>query len=340
MTLKDIAVQAGVSVSTVSRVLNDTSNSFASEAVRQRIWEIVQQTGYTPNPTARSLRIGDTTYKKKPSMSIACFLARTRTPDENPYFAQLTRSIEQTAFNLGYTIPYYFTQLDFANPSTLSRILNTEVDGAIALGRFSSLKVTNSLHYHYKNIVYTGLVGVSNVWDQIICDGYEASKTAMRHLIDLGHKHIAYVGETQNECRYTGYIDALNEAKIPVIPSLISHCAAYEMSGYECTRTIMKESQIKPTAIFCRNDNTALPALKCLTEMGYRVPQDISLIGIDDIMMSSLVTPMLTTIHIPIAEMGQVAVQTLVSRINKQHTIPMKITLPFRLVVRCSTRKL
>jgi DNA-binding LacI/PurR family transcriptional regulator len=340
MTLKDIARQAGVSVTTVSRVLNDSSNTFASEKVRQRIWEIVQKTGYSPNPNARNLKMGNVSGKRKPSMAIACFLARSRTPDENPFFAQITRAIEQAALQFGYAIPYYFTQLDNANQTTLNRILDTEVDGAIALGRFSSAKVAQSLSSHYKNIVYTGLVGAANDWDQVICDGYEAAKAAMRYLIDAGHRHIAFVGETERECRYQGYLEALNEAKIPIIPSLTSSCATHGVEGYRHTRLLLEKAQVTPTAILCTNDNTALPALKCLLEMGYSVPKDISIMGIDDIMMSSMVSPMLSTVHVPIPELGQIAIKTLISRINKEHTLPMKIVLPYQLVIRESTCKL
>lgn len=337
MTLKEIAYLAGVSISTVSRVLNSPDDSFASKEVRERIWKIVRETGYVPNASARSLRMGE----KAPATHfgmISCIFGRTKTPADNPFFAQIARAIEQQALQMRYIVNSSYSIFDLRDTDMLKKVMAMPTDGAIVLGWFGA-ETRTLLERIYKNIVYTGLNSVDAQWDQVNCDGYQVGLTAMRHLLDLGHTRIAYVGETKHEIRYVAYKDALSQSGVPFDRLLVSECPLDGASGYMGVEKLLNQTDPLPTAIFCGNDMTAIAAIKRMNELGISIPQDISVIGVDNIDFAQYISPMLTTVGIPKEEMGQTAVRTLVDRINKQHRLPMRILLPHKLIIRESTSK-
>ena len=192
----------------------------------------------------------------------------------------------------------------------------------------------------YKNIVYVGRNIISAKWDQIICDGYECTKTAIKHLIELGHQQIAYIGETANEIRYQGYIASLKENGLEFAQNRVVNCRQNSVGGYQGAQQLILSATSLPTAVFCANDTVAIGALKSFTEAKIKVPDQISIISIDNIQMSGYVTPMLSTIEVPIAEMGTLAVSTLIGRLKKAHKLPIKIFLPCRLIQRDSVANL
>lgn len=338
MTLKDIAERANVSVSTVSRVINSPDNSFATEEVRERIWKIVHESGYVLNQAARNLKKNAKNKAKVSSKTISCIFGRTKTPADNPFFAQVARAIEYQSLQMGYVIASSYSAFDIRDKTTLQRILALETDGAIIMGRFEN-EVRTFLTKHYKNIVYTGLNTISAQWDQVICDGYEAAKTAMQYLIDLGHTRIAYIGETAHEIRYHAYTDALKQNNISFNQTLVSNVPLDANGGYAGAEKLITAVHLMPTAIFCGNDMTAIAAIRKLKEQGIRVPTDISVIGIDNIDISQYVSPLLTTVNIPKEELGKAAVRLLIDRINNTYQLPMKVLLPHQLIVRESVTK-
>ena len=324
-----------MSPSTVSRILNSPDNSFASEEVRNRVWQVVQSVGYTPNETARNLRMKKND-KKLPSKTIACIFARTKNPMDNPFFSQIARAIEQQAISMGYVVSYSFSAFDIENTSIIERIVSTSVDGVVVLGKFST-NIMRFLNHHYKNIIYVGLNNIDVCWDQVICDGYEAAICAMRYLIKMGHHSIAYLGEIKNEVRFQAYADALAETGIKLDKKLMVDCESGGSGGYTGALALLK-SDAAVSAIFCINDITAIAAIKYIRERKLNVPKDISVISIDDIEMAQYVTPMLTTVKIPKSELGKMAVKTLVDRIERGHRLSMKVTLPHNLIIRESVR--
>lgn len=327
MTLKEIAQEAGVSISTVSRVINRSNKSVASQEVQERIWEIVRRTGYTPNSTARELKKGSSSSKKILSRSIACIFARITSQTADAFFTTLARSIEKEAFAHNYILKYTFTAFDFDNPDTFRFITDTPVDGVAVLGRCDK-PMLKFLKQSYKCVAYTGLNNLNAKYDQIICDGYQAALTATNHLLQLGHTKIAYIGETKNEDRYLGYLHALEAAKIPFCSKYVSNVLLSSVGGYEGMKQLLKQ-EADVSAVFCCNDITAIGAMKAIQEKGLRIPNDISVISIDDIDMAQYLTPMLTTIHVPVEELGAITAKILIDRIEGGHHLPMRISLPF-----------
>lgn len=332
MTLKEIAQEAGVSISTVSRVINKSSKSPASKEVQDRIWEIVRRTGYTPNTMARDLKRGVRDKKDSFSHSIACLFARTPDGVTDSFFSPLARSIEKEAFRHNYILKYTFTAFDINHPSTFRLISDNDVDGVAVLGRCDK-QLLKFLKQYFKCVVYAGLNNLDAKYDQIICDGYEASLCAMEHLFSLGHKNIAYIGETQWENRYRGYCSALAAHRLPLKSEYVVNVMLSSEGGYRGTKKLF-DRNTEISAIFCPNDITAMGAMKAVNEHGYSIPQDISIISIDDIDTAQYLRPMLTTIHIPVEEMGQMAAKTLIDRIEGGHKLPLKVSLPFYIAKR------
>lgn len=332
MTLKDIAQEAGVSISTVSRVINKSSKSAASQEVQERIWEIVRRTGYTPNATARDLKNGTKKEEKKPSRFIACIFARTSDGAADSFFAPLARSIEKEAFRYNYILKYTFTAFDIHHPATFQQLSDNQADGVAVLGRCDK-QLLKFLKQYFKYVVYVGLNSLDARYDQIICDGYQASIASMEYLFQLGHTKIAYIGETQSEDRYRGYCAALASHMLPLQRESVINVPMTSEGGYQGATKLL-QSRHDISAVFCPNDITAIGAIKAIQEQGYSIPQEISIISIDDIDTAQYLTPMLTTVHIPREELGQMAAKILIDRIEGGHHLPMKVQLPFYIAQR------
>ncbi|HAX51944.1 LacI family DNA-binding transcriptional regulator [Muricomes intestini] len=339
MTLKEVAARAGVSVSTVSRIINSPDDSFARKEVRERVWAIIKETGYTPNLNARELKQGKSKARNTSEGALACILGRTRTLDDNPFFAQLSRVVEQQAMERKYPVRLSYSVFDVKDASALEKIEAIHVDGAVVLGRFNEYSM-DFLQQHYKNIVYVGRNHVNAPWDQVICDGYEATQIAMEHLISYGHQRIAYIGETLNEIRYQAYRDSIRRHSLDSSRRLVCETSHSSEGGYRGADLLLKLGIPLPTAVFCAADVSAIAALRRFTEARIKVPDQISVVSMDNIEMSGYVSPMLTTVGMPIMEMGNMAVQTLIGRIQKQHKLPLKIDLPNRLILRESVSNL
>lgn len=333
MTLKDIANQAGVSVSTVSRIINGHASNAASKQVQDKVWEIARAGGYVPNTSAQALKGGNA--KRQLSRSIACIYARSADAQNDAFFSLLTRSIEREALKEGYVVKYSFTAFDLHSPATNHLITNNEVDGVIVLGRCDA-ETLRFLKDHFRKIVYTGLNALDADYDQVICDGNAVATDAMEYLFSLGHTRIGYIGDTKKETRYDSYCNALKNHRIPFDKALVTPVPISSEGGYQGARRIL-ERACDVTAFFCMNDITALGAIKAIQDCGLRIPEDISVISMDDIEIAQYISPMLTTMHIPIEEMGKMAAKILIDRINNGHSLPLKLSLPYYLAKRDST---
>lgn len=256
-----------------------------------------------------------------------------------PFFSSLTRSIEQEALKEGFIVKYSFSAYDINNPATHHQILNNEVDGVAVLGRCDK-ETLKFLKLHFKKVVYTGLNALDAEYDQVICDGYAVATDAMEYLFQLGHVRIGYIGDMKKEVRYSAYRDALKKHNIPLDNNLVTHVPTSSDGGYQGAKRIL-ENVSDVTAFFCINDITAIGTLKAIQDCNYKIPEDISVISMDNIDISQYVSPMLTTMHIPIEEMGKMTAKILIDRINNGHSLPLKISLPYYLVKResCTMRK-
>ncbi len=321
MSLKKIAEMTGVSPSTVSRVLNNKGPGCASQEVRDRIWAAARELHYVPDPHGKLLRTGKET--ARPQYEFTIIRGRFDNLETDPFFQELFRNMEKEIFAQNCTIRHVLPAHSFAGQIP-------ETDGYIIQGRCPE-SLLDRLKKVSENIVYVGRNQRNFDIDEVICDGYKAAMIAMEHLLENGHKKIAYIGDCSYETRYIGYLEALLAKNLALDHSLIFHTNQTESAGYEAAKKLLTDCQA--TAVFCANDSTALGYLRALKEQSgdKKAP---ALVSIDNIEAAQFTNPPLTTVNIPNEEMAKAAVNILISRIQHRHREYVRIEFPCRLVVR------
>lgn len=335
--LKDIAKETGLSISTVSRILsNDPNRSFSDEAIA-KVQEAAGRLGYFEKYRMRSKAL--TTMR----LSIACILTSDHETYLSPFFAALLEGVQEEVFRQSSRNALTFHTLYVKDPSFPAFLETTNLDGAIILGR-TTIDTIQRLKRSIPTLLYAGVNRLGNGVDEVICDAESATKEAVEHLLALGHRAIGFIGhipqkdETINEHRFNGYLGALRKAGIEYDDSLVVNTILTATGGYQATKTLISRGKI-PTAIFCSNDTVAMGVLKALDEAGIHVPNDLSLIGFDNIEATAFTKPALTTIDIPKRDLGRLAVKTLLDRIESKRTFPVSVRLPFTLIRRESCKE-
>lgn len=329
ITIKDIARRASVSVATVSYVLNDTR--YVSPELRARVIEAIEELGYRPNLVARSLR-----------------QSRTKTiglivPDNsNPFFAEIAKGVEDSGFNVGYSVILCNSNaMPERELAYLEMLSAKQVDGIIFIATTAEIR-------HIRPLVEGGIPAVifyrdsSDMdVDRFMIDNHQAGYLATEHLIQLGHEHIACIqpasATTPSALRVTGFRRALevhglscDEALMPRGDNLIS--------GGQRIGAQLLASGRKFTAVYAGNDAMAIGCIRALRDHGVRVPDDVSVIGTDDIMLASVFEPSLSTIAQPKYEAGRQAVDMLMDRLRGDYEGgPRQIQLDIQLMIRDST---
>ncbi|WP_095174529.1 MULTISPECIES: LacI family DNA-binding transcriptional regulator [Blautia] len=341
MTLKDIAKEAGVSISTVSRVINNKGSNAASKHTQDKIWSIVRKNGYIPNAAARILKNGSPVPDQSaPSYSIDCIYGDHSRTDVSPLYQELERAIEQIALRQKCTVRRSFFLEEFSFPPTPPKTQKNNADGAVLFGkRCLTQRQLELLEATYRHLVYIGINPLDLKCDQVICNGYHASVTAVKYLYRLKHKKIGYLGEQKENSCFQGYKQALKELNLPFhITNTVNVKQTIE-GGYHGTRLLM-ERGVDITAILCADDLTAIGAMQCYREYKQKIPKDISVIGIGDIPHAQRTAPMLTTIHVPIEELANIALKVLLDRIQGGHKLELKVELPHYIAKRNSCARL
>ena len=329
MGIKEIARLAGVSPSTVSRVVNSGDPSAASPETQERIWEAVRSLGYVPNQSARSLR--QPQKQAKPIIrEIDCVYARVSGPMIDPFFTTLMHAAEMEALSLGYNLRYQYPISDLQ--SGIFNKSRSNANAAIVLGRAND-RIIHLLQKHYKHLVCTSLQDQDFPVDQVISSGYQAAANCVRYLHSLGHRRICYLGEIENEQRYQGYLDTMHSLGITENRHYIMNTLFSPSGGYEAIKRLL-DSRQPFTAILCANDMLAVGAMKALREHRLQIPRDVSLIGINDMETLRYLDPMLTAVNIPLDEMGRHVAHLLIDRMEGRHKLPVKLILPNTLIYR------
>ena len=328
MSLKRIAEMVGVSPSTVSRVLNNTSSTCASKEVRDKIFEAARKIGYQPNESARNLRM--VSGKNIVQKHISIVLARINKLEEDPFFYEL-RNLEIDLFEEHAVID----DIVYAEEKLTDNISKSQ--GVIILGRCSE-KLLDQILLWNKNVVGIWRNSMNFNVDEVVCDGKKAAELAMNYLISLGHRNIAYIGDCSYESRYVGYCNSLIHHNIPMNYEQIKQTNQTGEEGRKAMEELLESSE-NFSAVFCANDVTAIHVLEVLKEWRRKHKKrisEISVISIDNIEESQDTSPLLTTIHIPRKEMAHMAVNLLLDRIEKKHSEAIRIEFPCRIINRSS----
>lgn len=329
VTIKDIAKHAEVSTATVSYVINESR--YVSPERKARVLEAVEELGYYPNDNARSLR-------SKKTSAIGLII-----PDNaNPFFAEIAKGVEDAGFAAGYTVILCNSNAMLERElAYLDVLLSKRVDGIILFPTTTELE---QVHTIIKRGIPTAVFyrnpGDLDV-DMFALDNLQAGYEATKHLLDLGHTQIACIKPLSltnpSAQRIDGYKKALSEQGLSWHESLMPQ-GNNQISGGEQAALSLLKSEQSFSAIFACNDAMAIGAMRALRESGLRVPEDVSIIGFDDIILASYVNPPLTTIATPKQDAGRLAVERLLERINGRYEGgPRQFLLDFKLVIRQST---
>jgi len=328
--MRQIAERAKVSIGTVSHVINDTAK--VREKLRQRVLHAIDSLGYQPSQLARGLRRNQT--------NIVVMII----PDiTNPFFPAVVRGAEDVAYKHSLRLvlcntdndaqkeTFYLNEMRSYRPAGWLVIPATDSQMAIQL-KSSAASWPPVICIDRQPQGWTG--------DAVVVANEAGARDATRHLLRMGHRQLAVITGplrlTNAKERLTGFKRALAEAKVHIEPEYIQEARFDRQSGYESATRLLRMLP-RPTAIFACNDLMALGVLMAAREMGLRCPEDISIVGFDDLDFAEFTAPALTSVHQLGYQLGTTAARLLLERMNSRKQIPKKVVLPSELKIRHST---
>jgi LacI family transcriptional regulator len=328
VTHRDVAERAGVSVATVSYVINHGPRPVSADA-RQRVEAAIEELGYVPNELARSLRLQQTSLVGLIIPSLA-----------NPVYGEVSRALERVCTQEGMLVVLCNSDRVEERERRFVHMLRAkQVDGVVITPHGEPLPLLQPLLAAQIPVVVLehAVAGLPC----IVIDEVAGGRLATEHLIGLGHHRIALIRRHPTRAmswqRHDGYRDALAAGGLAYDPDLVIHCGSSPAEGYQAMQQLLAQRQ-PPTAVFVHNDILALGALRAIEDGGLCVPRDVSIVGYDDIANAAYLTPALTTVRIPKEEMGALAGRTIMALAQAETPPPPHtVTLSVELIVREST---
>ena len=326
-TLEEIAKLSGASRSTVSRVVNNDPN--VSEKTRRKVLEVIQRVNYHPNVMARSLAGGRTRIL---GLAIPTGVSRLFT---DPFFPLLIQGVSSACNQQDYSVMLWVAEADYERRSVNKVTQNQLIDGLIVASMLLEDPLVESL---IENDIPTVLIGRhpnNTSISYVDVDNHNSAREIVSYLLRLGYRRIATVTGPQNMIagadRYEGYKVALRQWGITLEPGLVADGDFSEEAAYSAMRRILPH---KPDAVFAASNSMAIGVLRALNEAGLRVPEDVAVVGFDDMPFAAHTTPPLTTVRQPVLRAGSMAADTLMSIIDNPGSAPRRIILPTELVIR------
>ncbi len=332
-TIKDIAEKAGVSIATVSYVINNTKP--ISPETKERVKKTIKSLRYQPSKSARSLVTGKTG-------NIGFVLTDDHFLRTEPFYTKIFLGTEFEARIEGYYILLTSIKKDFDKKDILPRfVMNKSVDGIIIAGKIPHNLIDRLSSYKIPT-VFVDYIPPHNGYPLVLIDNIEGGLLATNHLIELGHKNIAFVSSDIEHPsfadRLNGYKQALEHAGIAVESKLIFTKSEYEgrQAGMDLARRLFSKNK-DVTAVFAGNDALAIGVMHYLKSNGYKIPDDVSVIGFDGIEADLLLDPPLSTVSVPKIELGVEALKLLANTLKNKKSLPKKVVVPVELTIRKST---
>jgi len=331
-TIRDVASKAEVSIATVSRVVN--GNRPVHPDIRERVLKAVEELDYRPNYLARGLRQRNT-----------CMIGLIIPDNTNPFYAELARAIEDAGFAAGYSVILCNSDLsEEKQQAYIDVLLSHKVDGVILINML--LPPLKSLERILAENIPLMLANIDTLvpnLDQVRVDEHQGGYLAGQYLLRLNHRRIGCITYSQplsyEPLRIASFRQALAQVGIELTTESFAIGNGRYESGYKAMQELLQRCP-DLTAVFVFNDMMALGAISALRAQGIRVPEDISIIGYDNIFYASVFEPALTTIAQPIAAIGQECIAQLLERIQHPDKQPTHTTLPVELIERSSCRRL
>ncbi|MFZ1743622.1 MAG: LacI family DNA-binding transcriptional regulator [Pontixanthobacter sp.] len=329
-TLADVAREAGVDVSTVSRVLRDDKAQRVSAQTRRRILAVVEELDYRPNAVARALRLAQ-------SRTFGVVVPQL----DNPVFAEIIAGAEQASTELGYSLLISHRTRSADDSDVFRRMVSSNrVDGLLVVSFDDDQQLIEDFRGVDVPIVMTNR-RIDAFGNCVVQNGYKAAQIATNHLIDLGHTRIAHLagrsGGFNARLRWDGYRDALVARGVPYDETLVRSVGYAAEDAALATRDLVANTALRPTAIFAATFLTAAGAMRTLHEMQIAMPADISVVGIHDAEFASILYPPLTTVRMPNREMGRCAAKILSDLLLGKKVDGQVMLEPEKLVLREST---
>ena len=330
VTLKELAVRARVHPSTISRVANHDPSLRIAQDTRQRIEALLKETEYRPNGVARGLKLRQT------------FVLAVVIPDiTNPFFAALFRGVEDGASPHGYNVLLCNTD---GSPerqrSHLQSLQTRRVDGVILASSFLKDPTVRWLRHQHIPYVLVNRFSDEGQDPFVGSDDRVGGQVATAHLAELSHRRIGHLAGkptvSTGVMRRRGYLAALLEAGLRPDPGLVVESGYTEEGGAQAAERLFALED-RPTAIFAVTDMAAVGAYGVARRMGLRVPEDVAIVGYNDIPLASRMVPALTTVHVPIHDFGSVAAQLLLEQIETGEPTRRRMVFNPELIVRGST---
>lgn len=329
-SIHDVAKEAGVSVATVSKVINNYPD--VSDKTRKKVSQTIKRLKYHPNVAARGLVKGR-------SWTVGVFLT---TPFTNPFVTELLEGIKTALQNSGYDLVHLSTRFDDPSYSFVEHCLSRNVDGVVGFG-------VDRNDPHLEELLDSDIPTMFVDADirgrragYITTENKAGIMQAVEHLTELGHSRIAFVSGELNKAvgvlRHEGYMEGMKLHKLAVRDDYVK-ISDYSMEGGTRAMTELLELAERPTAVICTSDMMAFGAINVIHRSGLSVPEDISVIGFDNTYYSEIFSPALTTVNQNIRSIGSHAIETLIAMIENSEFTPSVVTEPSNLVVRCTTAK-
>lgn len=336
VTISDVAERARVSEATVSRVLNN--NNTVSSGNRKAVLKAIKELGYTPRKKARTTSMGST----------ALCIGRSLAGDSElsgHYFAGIIESLQEACSRQSINLLLISLGADGNGLKEVDRVIRQGiVDSMVLLYVIHPEMIETLLNFN----VPTVLVNAYFPWlpiDSVNSDSFTGVLLAMRHLLDNGHRRIAFIDAPQNRQDYwlkmrgLAYRHTLEQAGIPFDPDIVEQGDLSAVGGEKAMQRILDRGA-PFTAVMCCNDESAFGAMRALQAAGLQIPEDVSVMGHDDVNASALVTPALTTVKVSRCELGRLAIQTLSQRIENPDNPPQHLLTTERIILRDSVYNL
>ena len=327
--LKDISKECGVGISTVSRVLSGDRTRKIKESTEKLVIQTAQEMGYFAEKKQKIQ------CNEKEIKIVSIFLA-DHDNVLNPFFSEIFVGIKEQINLLSEYHKINYRVLSLYDADFESELIKFKPDIAILLGRVKK-SVLSFVSEHVPNLVHAGVNSIKVV-DEVLCEAKDGMREAVRYLASLGYTRIGYVGPVkdegiQNEHRYIGYLNGLNEVGFSFDSDLVNDSTLDANSGFNATKSICSRSDVD--SLVCANDTVAFGAIKYINENKL----DIAVTGFNNEEISNFSSPTLTTFDVPKKELGNLAVVCALERLKNPRDINIKISVPYKLIERESTKK-
>ncbi|NME82307.1 LacI family DNA-binding transcriptional regulator [Clostridium sp. SM-530-WT-3G] len=328
-SIKDVAREAGVSIATVSRVLNDID--VVNEDTKKKVLDAIKKLGYRPNIVARSL-------KTQRTKTIGILI-----PDiSNQLYPEIVRGAEDVSNIYDYNVILCNSDLDIDKEKEYLRVLKEKmVDGVIYISSSLSNEILDLINELDLKTILVETKDKDGVLPSVTIDNIKGCYDSTKLLIDKGIKNIAFIGTDKDNMnawgdRYVGFEKAMREAGLNIDPDLVFFDSVKVKTGYEGINQFIKNGK-KFEGVVCASDDIAMGAINALRDNGIQVPKDVSVIGFNDNFAASIFYPKITTVSQPTYDMGSVAMRMLIKLLNKQELDKSHFVLEHELIEREST---